>query len=77
MVPELDGVVGDEVGVGDPGKAGGGELVTRHTQYWRVEERLSRMCCASGYTSSDQVSNKGYTIRSMNVTCIHIMCIIH
>lgn len=39
---------GEEVEVGEPGMVGGGELVTRQTQYWRVEERLSRMCCASG-----------------------------
>ena len=42
---QLEGV---EVEVGEPGIVGGGELVTRQTQYWRVEERLSRMCCASG-----------------------------
>ena len=66
MKPE--GVAGEEVGVGEPGMMGGGEFVMRETQYWRVEERLSRMCCASGYTRSDQVSNRGYTMRSMNVT---------
>ena len=71
---EFGGVVGVEVGVGEEvglGEVGGGELVIRVAQYWRVEERLSRMCWASGYTSSDQVSNRGYTIRSMNVTCTH------
>lgn len=71
----VDGVVGDmgdegetAGGVGEPGRVGGGELVTRDIQYWRVEERLSKICCASGYTSSDQVSNRGYTIKSINVT---------
>ena len=36
--------VGVVVRVGEPGRVGGGELVTRDNQYWRVEERLSRMC---------------------------------
>ena len=71
---ELWGVVGVVVGVGEEvgvGEVGGGELVMRADQYWRVELRLSRMCWASGYTRSDQVSNRGYTIRSMNVTCTY------
>ena len=78
---ELEGVVGDvmgeEVGVGELGRVGGGEFVTRDIQYCRVEERLSRMCWASGYTSSDQISNRGYTIRSMNVTCTYIQNLMH
>lgn len=62
MASEFWGVVGVTVGVGEEvglGEVGGGELVTRVDQYWRVELRFSRMCWASGYTRSDQVSNRG------------------
>lgn len=48
VLAKLEGVMGEEVGVGEPGRVGGGDWVTRQNQYWRVEERLSRMCCASG-----------------------------
>ena len=72
---------------GEEGEEGeeesGGEMGILELQYSLLELRLSRMCWASGCTSSAHVSNSGYTMRSMKVTwgssgsCSHVSLYVH